>query len=216
MTDYREIQAEEQPSWMQNAAGRAWNEAHGIIKDCLLEAAKVATRSRYASRATVDALPMIAANFGLGVGYRESEPRLRERLRTGWEQNQARASVSGLIRSLTAAGYVSPEVRTGISWFEYYVVLRQPFPWVSDYLADGRWGDTGWWGDGGMFTSAVPQDEVFFLRDIVRRHHPVHARCTGIYVVHAGEYWDETAPPGTWDDAPVTWGDDVTLIELGD
>ncbi len=216
MTTYEEAQVERAPGWLQSLAGRAWNTGYGLMKDALLEAAKVAVKGRYASVADTAGLELSAIQARYAPTYRENASRLRARVRTIWRDAEESQTKIGLTHALEQAGYVGPVVRdqaddSSLAWWEFEVILFGPFPWFDDYLASGRWGDPGVYGDGGPWGYAVPRDEVDLLRAIVRRHTPRHARCRAILVVHAGETWDNDVG-GTWDDFAETWGNDVTHI----
>jgi tail protein P2 I len=216
--DYDDYQVAYAPSWLSDPMGALWNRVLGVMKQALSEGAKAAIKTRFAAHAPLDGLPVLLEDRGLDPAWRETEGSVRARIRKAWDTWQKAGTKAGIAEALTLAGYTNFEIREQpqdgtLKWFEFEVWLLPPFPWTDQYLADGRWDEPGIWDDGGLWAPDLPPEDLARLRLAVRKWKGTHARCRQIVIVHAGETWDATAPPGTWDDDPAaTWGDDVSYL----
>lgn len=216
--DYEDYQVKSAPPWLQDADGQSWNRVLGLAKQSVLEAARAAVKARFSSTAPLDALHELLEDRGLDPSWKETEPSVRERIRRAWNTWEKAGSKLGMGEALELAGYTNYEIREQpqdgtLAWREFEVWVLPPFPWVDLYSADGYWDDAGVWGDGGLWAPDLPPEDLARLRLIVRKWKPTHTVCRNIVIVHAGETWDATAPPGTWDDdAAATWGDDLSYI----
>lgn len=216
--DYDDFQVTFAPSWLSDLAGKMWNRCLGTVKQAFVEGVTAATQARFADLAPLDALPALLEDRNLDPAWRENELSVRARIKRAWSTWEKQGTKEGLAEAIELAGYTNYEIREQpqdgtLRWWEYEVWLRPPFPWVDDYLADGRWDDPGVWDDGGVWAADLPPEDLARLRRLVRKWKSKHAECRRIVIVHAGETWDATAPPGTWDDDPLaTWGNDVSYL----
>jgi hypothetical protein len=195
-----------------------WNRTLGIVKQAVAEGAKAAVMVRFAATSPLDGLEALLEDRGLDPAWRETETSVRARIQRAWSTWQKAGTKPGMAEALQLAGYTNFEIREQpqdgtLKWWEFEVWLFPPFPWTDDYLADGRWDDAGVWEDGGVWAPDMPPEDLARVRLVVRKWPGTHTRCRQIVIVHAGETWDATAPPGTWDDDPTaTWGDDVSCL----
>lgn len=218
--NYDDIQVEDAPPWLSDESGSRWNKILGTMKNALAAAAREAVLARFPDRAPLDALPELLADRNLDPAWAESAPAIRERIKRAWRTWTKAGLPASIEEALRLAGFAYLEIReqtqdSTLAWWEFEVRLFAPLPFVDDYLADGRWGDPGVWGDGGVWSPAMPPPLLARLRLLIKKWKGTHTRCRSVVVVHAGETWDATAPPGTWDDDPnALWGDDVTYFAV--
>lgn len=216
--DFDDFQTTFAPSWLGGENGSLWSRSLGIVKDAIGAATRDAVKARFASEAHPSTLVALLEDRGLDPAWRENETSVRARIKAAWATWMLAGTKAGMGKALELAGYTNYEIIEAsqdgnLRWWEFYVVVRQPFPWVDTYLADGRWGDAGDWGDGGEWAADVPEADLARLRLIVRKWKPTHAICKFIAVTHSGQTWDADAPPGEWDDAPsATWTDEISYI----
>lgn len=216
--DYDDFQVQYAPSWLGGAAGTLWNRVLGLMKQAVVEAAKAAVKCRFAATAPLDALEQLLEDRNLDPAWRETETSVRARIIAAWETWQKAGTKAGMGEALELAGYIDYEIRENkqdgtLSWWEFEIWLYPPFPWTDEYVADFRWDDAGVWEDGGVWAADLPPEDLSRARLIARKWKGTHAQCRRIVIVHAGETWDATAPPGTWDDDPAaTWGNDVSYL----
>lgn len=218
MSDYDDYQVLVAPPWLVlDEPGQLWQRVLGLMKQATLEAAKAAVRARFASSAPLDALPALLEERNLDPAWRETEGSIRARIGRAWSTWSKAGTVPGMTEALQLAGYTNFQIREQpqdgtLAWYEFEIWLFGPFPWSDDYLADGRWDDAGVWDDGGAWSPDLPPEDLARVRLVARKWKSSHSRCRQIVVVHAGETWDATAPPGTWDDIAETWGNDVSYL----
>lgn len=218
MGDYDDYQESKPAPWPKGDDAKLWDRVLGLMKQALVEGVKLATKMRFADTAPLDALPVILEDRNLDPAWRESETSVRARIKRAWTTWLLAGTKAGIEEGLRLAGYTNFQVREQpqdgtLRWFEFEVWLFPPFPWVDQYLADGRWDDPGVWDDGGTWSADLPVEDLARLRLVVRKWKSKHSECRRIVIVHAGEAWDATAPPGTWDDdAAATWGDDLSYL----
>lgn len=218
--DYDDFQVTYARSWLGGPNGSLWQRVLGLMKQATLEAAKEAVKARFAATAPLDALPYLLEDRNLDPAWREGESSVRARIRAAWSTWQKAGTKAGMIEALELAGYdanrieIREQPQDGtLGWWQFEIWLYAPFPWTDEYLTDGRWDDPGVWSDGGVWAFDLPPEDLARVRLIVRRWKGTHAECRRIVIVHAGETWDATAPPGTWDDDPTaTWGNDVSYL----
>lgn len=218
MSDYDDWQVQDAPPWLVlDEPGQLWQRVLGLLKQAVLEAGKAAVKSRFAAAAPLDALPALLEDRALDPAWRETETSIRARIARAWSTWQKAGTVAGMAEAIQLAGYTNFQIRERpldgtLAWFEFEIWLFTPFPWSDDYLADARWDAAGIWEDGGAWSPDLPPEDLARVRALVKKWKPSHSKCRQIVIVHAGETWDATAPPGTWDDAAVIWGDDVSYL----
>lgn len=216
--NYDDYQVRRAPSWLSDAAGIVWNRVLGTMKNAVTAATEAAVMCRFPSRAPLDALPVLLEDRQLDPPWNETESSVRARLKAAWATWTEAGRPKSLADALRLAGYTKFEILEQkddptLEWWEFEVRLYPPFPWVDQYLIDGRWDDPGVWDDGGVWAPDMPLPDMARVRQAVAKWPGTHTRCRGILVVHAGEAWDASAPPGQWDDDPnATWGDDVSYL----
>jgi len=215
---YDDYQVQDAPSWLSDLAGVLWNRVLGTMKNAVTAAARAAVMARFASKAPIDALPVLLEDRVLDPAWNENETSVRTRIQSAWATWAEAGRPASLAEGLRLAGWTNFEIREQpqdptLRWWEFEVWLYAPFPFVDDYLADGRWDDPGVWDDGGVWAPALPVPDLARVRLVINKWKGTHTRCRQIVLVHAGETWDGDAPPGTWDDDPTaTWGDDVSFF----
>ena len=70
MTLYTDWQADAAPVWLQRPSGRAWNETGGLLKDVVVDAARVATQAAFPLSA-----PLTRSRFlGASARFRVFQP----------------------------------------------------------------------------------------------------------------------------------------------
>ncbi len=216
--DYDDFQVASAPAWLSGENGTLWNRVQGIVKDAIAAAARAAVMQRFADFATPSTLVALLEDRNLDPAWRENETSVRARVKAAWETWTLAGTPAGMGRALELAGYTNYEIVEqnadgALKWWEFYVIIRPPFPWTDTYLSDGRWEDPGNYGDGGSWAADLPPEDLSRLRLIVRKWKPTHAVCKYIEIIHAGQEWDADAPPGEWDDdATATWGDEISYI----
>jgi hypothetical protein len=215
---YESYEADTAPPWLQGRWGRAWFRVSGTLKDTWIEAAKNAVKARFAAFAPVDALPLLLRDYALDELH-ELEATTRQRLARAWETWSLAGTKRGMVAVLTAAAYVGvsvwenwqwTEVRPE-RWWQFWVVVRAPFPWATDPLADGTWSSPGTWNDGGIWASAIPVEDWARLRAIIRRWKPAHATATMLIALHSGELFGTRR--GTWGEQ-TSWGGTATHLAI--
>lgn len=215
--DYDEYQVATAPAFLRGENGTLWNRVLGIVKDAFVAGAKAAVTARFPSRATPDTLVHHLEHRRLDPAWNENAASALARVKNAWKTWNAYGTLEGFTRELQLAGYVNFRIveqpqDSSLQWFEFDIVVEPPFPWEDRSRDDGAWNDYGFWNDGGSYSSAVPPDHLARLRLIAKKK-ATHARCRQIVVIHVGETWDATAPPGTWDDdAAATWTDAISYI----
>jgi hypothetical protein len=220
MADYDDWQVANAPPWLGGESGALWSRCLGIVKDAVAAAMRAAVNQRFADVAHISSLVALLEDRGLDPAWRETETSVRARIKQAWATWQLAGTKAGMAKALELAGYTNYEIieqtEDGtLQWWQFYIVIKAPFPWTDTYLADGRWDDPGVWDDGGSWAEDIPAPDLARLRLIARKWKPTHAECTHIRIVHSGETWDATAPPGTWDDdLNATWGDDVSYLPV--
>jgi hypothetical protein len=215
--DYDDYQIASAPSWLGGENGTLWSRVQGIVKDAIAAAVRAAVMQRFAQFATPSSLSFLLEDRGLDPAWRENETSVRARVKAAWDTWAKNETVIGMEQALALAGYtdyavIDQALDGDLRWWEFYIVVRPPFPWTDTYLSDGLWGDAGLWNDGGSWAADAPPEELSRLRLIARKK-PTHATCRYIVIIHAGAEWDADAPPGEWDDdATATWGDEVSYV----
>ena len=218
MADYDDIQVEDAPPWLSDLFGVLWNRILGTVKNAVAQAAREAVLCRFPSRAPIDALPDLLDSRNLDPVWNEDERSVRTRIKRVWPTWTEGGRPSSLEDALRLAGFTNLETReqkhdSSLVWWEYEVWLFPPFPFADDYLADGRWDGPGVWDDGGAWAADMTPAMLARVRQALAKWPGLHTRCRSVVVVHAGEAWDASAPPGTWDDDPgATWGDEVSYL----
>jgi hypothetical protein len=185
--------------WQNNADGKAWNDASGLLKDLLTDRAEQAVRSRWVSKASETALGRIGDMRGWTRIPGETVSEYRTRLALAWKLAVWRGTAYGIQLALGAIGLSNVTIRTAIEtgWGRnpygftndqkkrhFWVVIDQPHPFGTDFNC--RYGDGTTYGDG--HTYGVNGDPRLFelIKDIVRRMRPSHAYCEDIIVILSG------------------------------
>jgi len=133
--DYSSYEVQRAPAWLRGPFGAGWLEAHGLIKDGLVEGARQATKARFVSVAPSDALPYAASDRGLERMPHDTEATWRARLGQAWELWAWAGTRKGVVDALertaiasSVAIYDAHQWNAGTgSWARFWVVLQTDF-----------------------------------------------------------------------------------------
>lgn len=210
MTDYSEYEIQRAPAWMRGPFGSGWLEAHGLIKDGLVEAARQATKARLVTIAPSDALPYAASDRQLEQMPGSAEDAWRARLAAAWELWAWAGTEKGVRDAIDALDlfdpcaiydyYAWPSGPEERGWSTFWVIVSGG-PWTDD----GNWDDEGDWDDGGTWdTTASPQEVELVLRQ-VRQWKPAHAWCAGVLVILDDSTWTQADDPSSLSAPYAPW-----------
>lgn len=176
MTDFDDYQQQDRPSWAAAPRALAWALVLGTMKQAVVQAAKEAVKLRFAKLAPPDALPDIARDRGLDVGFAETQASLRYRIANAWEQWGYSGTPYGLFRAFELDGLVNTIITeksddASLGWWQFDVRINPPFPWVGTTTAD------------------VPQVWRDRIVKLVRKWKPTHAECRTLTINCYGETW---------------------------
>lgn len=172
-----------------------------------------AVKARYPLECSPDALKFCARDRDIDIGYNENQAQMSLRLSKAWASWEKAGRPASIVEALGFAGYtnaytIEKHQDGSLAWWAFDVWLIYPFPWPDGLLNDGLWGDPGLYGDGGVWASDVPPNEIELVRSVVRKWKPTHSRCRRIVFVHSGDFWDD--PIDTWIDGGE-WHEHVSI-----
>lgn len=225
MTSFRDELVNVVPPWLRRSWGARWMYAFGVAMDLLFEFAIEGVSARFPDLAPDDALPLIASDRGLILGFDEPRESKNLRLRRAIDDTKRAGSPYALLEQL-AAYFTGHQIRIGIvtnrgtwhvrdeagnvtvtrlagNWDWDGSPARWSRFWVILWPLDGliEAGPTigGAWviGQPGMTigTTASPS-MVSTVREIVRQWKPAGRRCDRIIIALDPDSFDPAAPPG--------------------
>ena len=185
MTLYTDYQANAAPVWLQRPTGRAWNEAHGLVKDVVVDAARVATKAGWPLATPADGLPFIGSERSLPRVPSDTDDTYRATLNDAfdlWEYGGTEAGViAALVRRWPAC---APNILTYWDNPSYFGSIDSQWAQWRLRVTMSTWGDPATWGSGVIWGDpsltwgiAAPVGEVAELRDIIRTWNAGYAAC---------------------------------------
>lgn len=207
MADYKDFQVESSPPWMRGPMGTNWQTAHGLLKDGLREAMKLAVKARFPGLAPGDALDLVGHTLQIPRAFAKNDAQYVSALLNGWATWKQAGTVPGMTAVLTAAGLTGVQIKEAWYWFDglpnYYftIVASWPGPWNTDPLADGTWGSAGTWGDAGLWAGGIPVVDRARLKARINKWKPARAVCATVIFPLTGGYWGDGSvwgSDGTW------------------
>ena len=217
--NYAEYEPGSAPPWLQGKWGRAWFRVSGLLKDACVDRAKLAIKARFADLAPADALPSLLRDYALDQPFNEADATTRARIARAWDTWRLAGTKRGLLTALIASGFANVAVFENFQWTEanperwwrFWVVLRPPYPWVGDPLADGLWNSPGKWSDVGAWATGIPQIDWARLRGIIRKWKPAHAQCGSAILLLTGELFGTRK--GTWGEQ-TAWSGAAVYLDI--
>ena len=215
-TEYREVQRDVSPPWLQNDTGLNWSEAFGTIKDGATYALKEGVQQKFCDYGQFASLLLQLQDRYLDEPYNESISITRNRIKNAWKTWGYAGTEYGIKMALQHAGYSfdSIEIRTGSTppagwttphgWWDFWVIIRPPLPFDTslwnyiNYEADTPpWSiyyDTSIY-----FVPDGPELEIARVKNLINKWKPTHANLVAILV------YVNTTPPETI----LTWSNQV-------
>lgn len=190
MTLYTDWQADAAPVWLQRPSGRAWNETGGLLKDVVVDAARVATQAAFPLSAPADALSFLGRERSLPRVPADTDETHRETLRDAWELWPFGGTAPGVIAAVerrwpgavpTILTYWQDPSYFGVddsSWAQWALFLT-----LSTWGVAPVWGTAIKWGQPSLtWGISAPAGEVAELKDIIRTWGAGYAVCTKVVV----------------------------------
>jgi hypothetical protein len=209
-SDYSTYEIQRAPVWLRAPYGAGWLEAHGLVKDGLVEAARQAVVARFVTGAPSDALPYAASDRTLERMPPDTDATWRARLADAWNLWAWAGTRKGVKEAVERTGYfASVALYDYVEWptgpdangWPTFWIIASGGPWDDD----GNWDDDGDYDDGGTWdTTATPQEVELVLRQ-VRLWKPPHAWCAGVLVLLDGTIWDPNDDPATLSAPYAPW-----------
>jgi len=185
VTLYTDWQADAAPVWLQRANGRAWNEAHGLLKDVFVDACRVATKAGWPLATPADGLPFIGSERSLPQVPTDTEDTYRDTLHGAWDLWPYGGTEQGIIAALERRWPAcAPDIlpcwdnpsyfgSDDATWSQWRLRVT-----MSTWGAPQLWGSGGIWGDPDLTGgSTAPAGEVAELRNIIRTWNAGYAVC---------------------------------------
>lgn len=183
---YTQWQADAAPPWLQRPNGRAWNEAHGLVKDVVVDAARVATKANWPLATPADGLSYIGSERLYPRVPSDTDETYRETLHSAWDRAPYFGTEAGIIAALLRRWPAcDPEIITywdnpsefggdgDDKWAQWELVIE-----MSTWGAPATWGSGVIWGDPNLtWGITAPVGEVAELRDIIRTWNAGYAVC---------------------------------------
>ena len=197
---YSHYEVSTQPPWLQDDYGLAWAEAHGILKDVLIDCTRKSILMRLPDYAPPDALSQIGSDRGLEPMPAESTTSYAARVINAWSSWVYAGTAQGVLTAVTLTGLTNVVVKDvwawpnnggTTNWARAWVVIGKPNPWSPTVWSNrNTWSPSRTWG-----STAKPEEVNLVLRQ-VREWKPAHASVR-VHVLLSGKMWG-----GGW-----TWGD---------
>ena len=187
---YHDWQSASAPVWLQRANGRAWNEAHGLIKDVIVDGARVATKASWPLATPADGLPFIGNERSLSRVPSDTDETYRQRLADAWELWAYGGTNQGVIAAVeTRFPGSSPSILTYWDDPAYFGVDPERWARWALFLTLDTWGKPAKWGSGVRWGDpslkwgvSAPQGEVDELKAIIRTWGAGYALCVKVVV----------------------------------
>lgn len=183
----------ELPSWLRGPSGEAWHVALGSVREAMLQAAKEATKARFATSAPGDALFFLGQNRALAPGREESAATFRARIRAARDAWEGCGTGPALCRAIDA---LYPQYSFNTSLVEYWGspdFEPDDARWARFHLETWipHWGpaphwDAFRWDDGSHWDVTAPVGEISTLRRTLHQWTPAYAKCERLRVHISG------------------------------
>lgn len=191
MTLFHDWQVSAAPVWLQRANGIAWHQAHGVVKDIFVDAARAATKAGWPLATPADGLSFIARERSLARVPSDTDATHALRLCSAFDLWEYGGTSYGVETALNTryplAGAVVLTYWTnptffGVNnalWARYYITMS-----ITTWGAPAVWGAAGLvWGAVGLtWGISAPLGEVAELRALLRTWAAGYAKCTGIRI----------------------------------
>lgn len=186
MTLYTEYEEQAAPQWATSGPNfRAWWQAHGLVKDVAIGAARVAAKASWPLETPFDGLPFIGSERSLPRVPSDTDDTYRATLHSAWDLWPFGGTEAGIVAALLRRWpSCAPSVLTywdnpsyfGVDdtkWAQWQLALT-----MSTWGAPQNWGSGPSWGDPNLtWGISAPSGEVAELRDIIRTWNAGYAVC---------------------------------------
>ena len=190
MTLYTDWQADAAPVWLQRTNGRAWHEAHGLIKDVAVDACRVATKAGWPLATPADGLPFIGSERSLPRVPDDTDDTYRETLHSAWDLWEYGGTEQGIIAALVRRWpSCAPNILTywdnpsyfgsdDAKWAQWRLAVT-----MSTWGAAQTWGSGPLWGEPNLtWGITAPVGEVEELLSIIATWNAGYAVCVAVVV----------------------------------
>ena len=190
MTLYTEYQPSAAPVWLQRPNGRAWNEAHGLVKDVFVDACRVATKAGWPLATPADGLPFVGQERSLPRVPSDTDETYRSTLVSAWDLWDFGGTEQGVLAAVGRRFPASsPSILTYWDNPSFFGVDDARWARFALFLTINTWSAAQVWGGGITWGApsltwgiSAPQGEVAELLDIVSTWQDAAAVCTKIVV----------------------------------
>lgn len=202
MTLYTDWQADAAPVWLQRTNGRAWNEAHGLMKDVVADAARYATKAGWPLVTPADGLPFIGSERSLPRVPTDTDDTYRQTLLDAWDLWEFGGTKVGIQAAITrrfptsnpyTLPYWENPAAFGVDdalWSRWILYVT-----MDAWSVPAKWGSGVQWGDPYLqWGVRAPLGELAELKAIIRTWAPGDAVLVKIIV---------TTPDGVLELAPL-------------
>lgn len=183
---YHDYQVSAAPPWLVGPNAVAWWQAHGLLKDVFVDAARIATKASWPLATPADGLPFIGSERSLPRVPSDTDDSFRATLHQAYDLWDYGSTEQGILAAIERRfPGSSPSILTywdnpsffGIDdtrWARWALFMT-----LDDWGAAATWGSGVIWGDPALtWGITAPVGEVAWLRDIIRLWNEGSAICT--------------------------------------